>query len=343
MDSRLLSLKLSPLLAAAVLMVALSCPAQRPATNGWQPIIFSSPDHTEISSNLTLRSAQPSSSGIQSKLQLFQDASPVAAFANMPLPAGPAPMPSQMRRSQKSSGDIQQWEFMTPAEILGVAPDQILQTQRRDTNSDQGSLTPMERYLQGQSSFAQFRTNSPNNSFQQRNLWADGDQQTNNTSSSLFGGFGNMQSNVSSPFLGNAPSDNLFRNSSGNSDWSTVFGSPAPQPVSNPAQQQSDMGRFMRLLNPDSTPATASPDEMTSFKAQTALPDSDSTEPLASPLANSFAPLSSGISKPAGLTPLPTLTQQAGAQPVAPPAWAPQPPPWMSSTPQPFAIPQRKF
>jgi hypothetical protein len=345
MDSHCFSLKWLPLLVAAMLMV-FAVAAQPPATNGWQHIIFSSPDNTQISSNLTSVASQPSSSAFESKLQLFQDSSPVAAFATPPLSAAPAPMPTRMRRSQQSSEDNLPWEFMTPAEILGVASDQIFQTQKKDAQGNQGSLTPMERYLQGQSSFAQFRTNSAGNSFRGQNLWANGNDQTNNASTGLFSSaWGNMQSNVSSPFMGNTPADNWSGGPKGDSVWQKMFGTPASHAAFNPDQPQSDMSQFMQLLNPSSTPDTTAtaPEDTPSFKPQTAWPNSDSTAPLANPFGASVAPLSSGISQPAGLAPLPSLIRPAAVQPAAPPAWAPQPPPWLSSTPQPFAIPQRKF
>jgi len=318
--------------------------AQPPATNGWQHIIFSSPDDAQISSNLTSATSEPSYSAFESKLHLFQDSSPVAALANLPPPAVPAPMTSRTRRNEGSSEGNQPWEFMTPAEILGVAPGQILQ--KKGGQGDQGSLTPLEHYLQSQNAFAQYRTNSAGNSFRDRNLWANGNGQTTNVSPALFGGaWGDGQSNASNPFLGNSPANNWSGGLNGDSIWPKMFGTKSPQPAFSPGQPQSDMSQLMQLLNPNSTPATAetAQEETPSFKPQTGWQDSDSTAPLANPIGASVAPLTSGISKPAGLAPLPSLSQPDPIQPAAPPAWAPQPPPWLSSTPQPFAVPQRKF
>lgn len=346
MDSRPFSLKWPPLLLAAVVGVSSAVEARPPSTNGWQKIIFTSPDNTQISSNLNSVTGQSSSSTLENKLQLFQDSSPVAAFAT-PLPSGaPAPMPSQMRPFRKSSDNNLPWEFMTPAEILGVAPDQILPSTQRKAQDDQGSLTPMERFLQSQSPPARFRTNAAGNPFPNQNFWANGIDQTNLAAPDLFSsGWDNFQSNVSSPFLGNAPAHSWFGALNRESVWPKMLGSPAPQPTSIPDQPQPVMSQFMQLLNPGSTPVAAAttPAESPAFKPQTVLSDSDSTTPLANPIGASFAPLRSGISKPAGLAPLPSLTRPAAIQPAAPPAWAPQPPPWLSSTPQPFAVPQRKF
>jgi len=138
-------LKLSPLLFGAILAAASSVEAQRAATNAWQSIIFSSPSNSTNLSNprsVTTQSAPPSNLG-----NLFQDTSPVPAFNDL----GPAPVPSVGMRLKKSSDRNGNWVFMTPAEIMGVAPDQILQTQNGSAGADdqQGSLTPMERYLAG--------------------------------------------------------------------------------------------------------------------------------------------------------------------------------------------------
>jgi hypothetical protein len=53
--------------------------------------------------------------------------------------------------------------------------------------------------------------------------------------------------------------------------------------------------------------------------------------------------LNGGIGKPADLPALPSSMglSYTSSRPAA--AWAPQPPPWMSADPQPFAVPQRKF
>jgi hypothetical protein len=62
------------------------------------------------------------------------------------------------------------------------------------------------------------------------------------------------------------------------------------------------------------------------------------------PMGASYTPLSSGIAVPSGVAPLPGLLGPTNAAlPAFAPEWKPQPPPWMSSAPQPGVIPQRKF
>jgi len=333
------------------LMVVSSGKAQPPATNAWRSIVFSSPDNTQISSNLVSHPPQPPSSpSFQGRLRIFEDASPVAAFNNLPLPGGPAPVPGLVRR-QTSSEDSRGWEFMTPAEIMGVAPGQILQNQKGETSDGANSLTPLERLLEGQNPSVQ--GNSSSNLSLAQNVWADGGSQTNDALLALFSSsLGNLQSNISGPFTGSASANNPFAGPIEDSSWSQLLGLPSPSSSPNFAQQQQEqqqqqekINQFMQLINPGSTPATTATTvpNATSFTPQPSGSDSDSTEPLADPVGASFAPLSSDLSKPATWAPLPTITRQVSAQPVAPPAWVPQPPPWLSTTPQPFAIPQRKF
>ncbi len=346
MDFRLFNLKLSPLLAAAVLAVS-SAEAQSSVTNAWKPIVFSSPDNNEVSSNLTSPSTQPVPPA--NFKSLFQEASPVPSFDNFP--TGPAPMPSEGRRLKKSSDQRQDWVFMTPAEIMGITPEKSSNFSKQDADSQrQESLTPMERYLERQSQPT--RTNSyffsPADSASAQGFWGDGSDRTNGVSSDPIGSrFGIGRSTLLNQSLNAAPDENSFVGPNGDSGWSKLFGSPAPAPAPapNPAQQAS-MDQFRQLLDPNAAPITAATtrsDSTTSFKAQTVLSDADSTQPLVNPIGASFAPLSSGIGEPASLTPIPSITRQISVQPSATPTWAPQPAPWMSTAPQPFVVPQRKF
>jgi hypothetical protein len=346
MDLRLFHLRLSPLVAVAVLAVVSSVEAQQSATNAGQSIIFSSPGTNEISSNPTSLSTQPTPSA--DFRSLFQDASPVPSFNDFS--PGPAPIPREGRRPRKSSGQPQDWEFMTPAEIMGVAPDQSVQTQKRGMNDQRGSLTPMERYLEGQNPSAKMKANASDNLSPSQNFsGTENDPGSSDSFDLSNSGQDSLRpTKIFNPSASTAPDDNLFPSPSADSAWSKLFSAPAPapSPAPNAAQQQTEMDQFIQLLNPGSAPATAttaSPGGTALPQPQTSLLDSDSTQPLVNPVGASFAPLSSGIGKPSSLTPLPAITRQASAEPVASPAWAPQPAPWMSQTLQPFAVPQRKF
>jgi len=336
-----------PLLAFAVLAGRTSAEAQGSATNGWKPIIFSAPDNNEISSNLTPLSTQPTPPA--NFKSVFQDAAPVPSFNN--IPAGPAPRAGG--RLQKSSNERQDWIFMTPAEIMGVTPEKMFNVSQSDKDSQRkGSLTPMERYLERQNQPT--RTNSDffssDNSSSPQGFWGDGNNRTNGSSLNLTGSRpGELQSTIFNQPLIDEPNNNLVANPKGDSVWSKLLGSPAPTLTPDPdfTKQRADMDQFSQLLNPRSTPitaATAFSDRTTSFKPQTILSDSDSIQPLVNPVGATFAPLSSGFGEPTSLTPLPGITRPASLQPASPPAWAPQPAPWMTpQTPQPFTVPQRKF
>jgi hypothetical protein len=346
MDLRLFSLRWPPL-ALAVWAVVSAVEAQSTATNAWKPIIFSSPGNGETTSNLTSLSTQPVP---PANLQgLFQDTSPVPSFNDFM----PAPGPDAGRRPQKSANDRQDWVFMTPAEIMGVAPEQLTRTRKRDANGQPDNLSPMERYLQRQNPSARLKNNSPDHPLGSRNSWDADIGQTNgdnNDSSDLNnGGLDDPRSATAlNPSASGALDNNLLGAPNTDSPWSKAPGASASQWVPDSVQQKVDLeqAQFQQLLNPGAVPVTAAtslPDRTASLNAQTTVLGSDSTEPLVNPIGASFAPLSSGIGRPVGLAPLPGITRPASIEVITPPAWAPQPAPWTSQTPQPFAIPQRKF
>src|SRR5690348_5337754 len=137
MDIRLTHLKLSAFLALALLGMAPFVSAQPAATNAWKPIIFSSPAENEISSNPISPSTQPMlSMGPQG---LLQGPTPIASFRGF----RPAPAPNARGQIHKSAQDSEDWIFMTPAEIMGVSSDQILQKGKHKANGQREYLTPM--------------------------------------------------------------------------------------------------------------------------------------------------------------------------------------------------------
>jgi hypothetical protein len=232
---------------------------------------------------------------------------------------------------------------MTSAEILGVTtPEKILQTQERDAVGQPKNLTPIERYNERQQTKTA-RTNDwsfSKNPTPFQNSSGDRNNRTNNASfNPADSGLENPRSTIFSR-LNAAPNDDLFSSQNADSDRSKLFGSPAPNPA-----QQADMDQFRQLLEQGFLPATAatlSPGRTVLSQPQTS-PASGAAQPLVNPFGASFTPLSSEIGKPAGLQPLPGVTRQTSTQPAITPSWAPQPPPWMSQTSQPFVIPQRKF
>jgi hypothetical protein len=105
------------------------------------------------------------------------------------------------------------------------------------------------------------------------------------------------------------------------------------------------MERFRQLLGSSPSPALAatpsSNDKISSLLGLS--PDAKQGQPSLDPIGTLYGPLNSGIGRPADL---PTFSGTLGlnyksSRPAA--VWTPQPPPWMSADPQPFAVPQRKF
>ena len=332
-----------PFLAGAYLAVALSVEAQQPATNAGQSIIFSSPDNGVVSSNLALFPTK--SSPLSNSRDGFQNASPISTFDN-PSDA-PLPAPSEGQQLPRLLERRNDWIFMTPAEILGVTtPEKILKVQERDAAGRPKNLTPIERYNERQ----QAKNSGTNDSHYSRNSTPFGDfsgDRNNRTNAVSFNptdsGLKNLRPTIFNRSLNAAPNNNPFANPNDELGWSKLVGLPAQSPAPNPAQQ-ADMEQFKRLLEPGFSPAapTMLSPGGTTFQPQT-LSSSGSIQPLGNPVGASFTPLNSGIGKPSGLESLPGVTGQAATPSAMTPSWAPQPPPWMSQTPQPFVIPQRKF
>jgi len=332
------------LLAGAWMAVTLSIEAQQPALNAGQSIIFSSPDNGGSSSNLASLAAQSSSP--KNFQDNFQSASPVPTFDNPS--TTPPSVSGEEQRPRKRLERRKDWVLMTPAEILGVTtPEKILQTEERDAAGQPKNLTPLERYNERQQA-KNARTNDPyfsNHSMPPRNFGGDRNNNTNAISFNPAGnGLKNLRSTLFNNSLNAAPNSDLFADPGRSSVWSKSEDLPASLPALNPAQQ-ADMDQFRQLLEPGSPPTAATtfaPGGTTFFQSET--PSASSfTRPMANPAGASFTPLSSGIGKPAGLESLPGVTGQAGGQPAFTPSLAPQLPPWMSQTPQPFVVPQRKF
>jgi hypothetical protein len=327
-----------PLLAGALAVAALSVKAQQPATNAGQSIIFSSPDNGVASSNLTSFSIKSSSPNLRDS---FQNESPVPTFNNPSI--APPPAADEGQQLQRRLERRKDWVFMTPAEILGVTPpEKVLGIQERNAAGQPKNPTPIERYNERQQTKAA-GTNSwsfSENPTPFQNSSGDRNNRTNTASfNPADSGLKNSWSTIFSQ-LNAAPNDDLFASQNADLDRSKLPGSPAPNPA-----RQAGMDQFRQLLEPGFSPATVatlSPDRTAFSKPQTS-PAFGSPQPLVNPFGASFTPLSSGIEKPAGLQPLPGVTRQTSAQPVMTPSWAPQQPPWMLQTPQPFVIPQRKF
>jgi hypothetical protein len=257
-----------------------------------------------------------------------------------PLPAGaPVVSPAETLRMQDLLDRRKNWMLLTPAEILGATtPEKILGIQAHDAAGRPKNLTALERYNERQNQTPPANTNA--NAFP---TWNFSDKQPD-TLNFIAGGLGSSN-NLANPLLNPAPDNQTFDGQNGNNSWSKLFGSPSPSPVVT-LEQQTNMERFRQLLKPgsSSTAAAATP-SLSGIKIslpQTAL-SSGLGQSALTPVGALFTPLNSGVGKPAEMPKLPSIWSLSLTSPPSAAAWAPQPPPWLSPTPQPFVVPQRKF
>ena len=339
-------------LAAAVLVAVFSAQAQRSGLGPGQSILFSSPESDTVFSNMpSLSPKPPESLDFGGTLRAPQPFSFSGPPVDMPLlPGVPVVSPAEALQMQDLLDKRKNWMLLTPAEILGATtPEKILGIQEHDAAGRPKNLTALERYTERQNQTPQVNTNT--DAFP---TWNFSDKQPN-TSNSIPGGLGSPD-NMASSLLNPAPNNQIFAGKNGNNSWSKLFGSPSRSPVVT-MQQQTNMDLFRQLLKPGSS-ATATPTTPSSSTAapttsslsdiikislpQTAL-SSGFGQSVLTPVGASFTPLNSGIGKPAEMPKLPSIWSLSLTSPPSAAAWAPQQPPWLSLTPQPFTIPQRKF
>lgn len=350
MASRFTPVKWRLLVFGAAMAVVSPVRAQTAAGRG-EPILFSVPagdDGTTNTPSLTARSpVLPDFAGAARAPTVSFDAAPQTE--PLPAPSVPAVVsPAATEQMQKLLDERRNWTMLTPEEILGLpTPETILGLPERDATGQRTKQTVAERYFERQESQSDTYTNGY--------LTADSSAQWN-FSSSPSPQFGPVSLAPAKNGAGNTTVMEQFLNSGGNNNsgaaagqtpnagWPKLFSSPEPPPAPTP-EQLAAAAEFQKLLEPRSSPPAAQtlPDNAI-FSAAPAAPGPVLGQPLVNPMGASFTPLSSGISLPAGVPPLPGLFGQTkiSITPVAP-EWKPQLPPWMSSAPQPGVIPQPKF
>jgi hypothetical protein len=251
----------------------------------------------------------------------------------------PVVSPAEALRMQDLLDRRKNWMLLTPAEILGATtPEKIMGIQERDAAGRPKNLTALERYTERRNQTRPVDTNT--NAFP---TWIFSDKQPD-ALNSIPGGLGSPN-NLAGSLLNPAPDNQTLAGQNGNNNWSKLFDSPPP-PVVTPAQQ-TDMEQFRQLLRPgsSSTAAAATPSLLSGIKIslpQTAL-SSGLGQSALTPVGASFTPLNNGIGKPAEMPKLPSIWSLSLTSSPSAAAWAPQPPPWLSPTPQSFVFPQRKF
>jgi hypothetical protein len=340
MDFRHDRLKLTLLVFMVVAMV-LSAGAQQAS----QPVIFSSSQKGDDTPSTPSLSPQGPKS--PDDLDTFQappsdfNFNPQSGSETMP----PAPSAGN-QRLQKILEERRNWALMTPAEIFGVTtPEQILGIQKRDAAGQVMQPTQMERWLARQNQPSAAATNGWQNGVAPASWNFSGNQEAGR-----FNPDDARQENARqflNGFLNATPDNNgVSGEPNAKMDWLQSSGA-TPPPKINP-QQEADMESFKQLLEPAPHAATATPSSGSAGKflpAQTTTLNSLLDQPAVNPIGRSFTPLTSGIGMPQGVAQLPGITGQNNniQQPPTTPSWTPQPAPWLSQGPQPFAVPQRKF
>jgi hypothetical protein len=322
--------------------MALSAVAQESG----QEIIFSSPktDGAQVVAP-SLTPQNPQLSGLPSSLL-----APVPAFPSRPsdaLPPPPMNMSGQQRLKQLQE-ERRNWTLMTPAEIFGVTTtEKLLQPPERDAFGREKKTTQLERYLARESQaragvtngWRSDRANSPWNSSRDDDAspfahWRDG---TADTAQNL-NRFLDSQQNRNSPANRNGPA-----NQNGQIVSSAFDEFARKKEDLEKLEKTASMERFRQMLNPSYASEQPSPNSRY-FPVSKPVVDPNLTQPeyVPNPAGASFKPLTSDIGRPVGLTPLPGVVTPR-LQPVITPSWKPQPPPWLSQSPQPTAFPQLRY
>jgi hypothetical protein len=325
------------LLVVATSAMVLSAAAQQFG----QSIVFSSPQNDDA------QSVTPSLTPPNSPLLLLPSTmqAPVSPFSyDVPDNLLPPPPPnvSEQQRMKKLLDDRKNWTLMTPEEIFGTTKENPFQPTERDAFGNKKNETQLESYLDRQKQSPDGRTNDWQNDRADSPWDLTHDQDRANPFDSRRNDTTDSPQSLNRFFSSQRNSD-VPANQNGIVSWDS-FSTPPPQASVKPnLEQLAAMARFRQLLEPSPAPAEPSPNSRF-FPVSKPVVDPNFTQPdfVPNPAGASFTPLSSGMGRPAGLTPLPGITTHLSS-PAAVPAWAPQPPPWVSQGPQPFAAPQWKF
>jgi hypothetical protein len=309
-----------------------------------QSIIFSSPPTSDLQQAAT--SLAPDNSQPDSLPDTIQ--APVSLFnlnqtdERLPLPASPG-ISLQQQRMQKLLADRKNWSLMTPGEILGLTTtEKMLQPPERDALGREKNPTQLERYLERE---GQLR-NGPTNGWNIDRAGQPWNFARNPDSANPLDSGRNSRADAPrglNLLLNGQQNRDATADQRGNSSWD-VFSQPLPQAAAKTdLEQQATMERFRQLLNPSPVETAQPSPDGKFFPVSRPAVDPFFTQPdfVPNPAGTSFTPLSSGIARPAGLTPLPG-TVTSFLPPVAAPSWKPQPPPWLLQGPQPFVMPKQK-
>ena len=329
-----------PLLMLVVSALALSAGAQ----SAGRAIIFSTPQTDAEQPGKSPLGPVNSQPGIlpgtlQAPAQLF-DFNPPSDLP--PLPASPG-ISAQQQRMQRLLNDRKNWILMTPEEILGsTTTEKMLQPPERDALGREKNPTPLERFLQRESQARNGLTNGWHND-RAGSPWNLARDQDNAKPLDSGRSSSAVAARNLSQVLSGLRNREAAADQNGNSGWDAFSQTPPQATTKLDVEQLAAMERFRQLLNPSPVEA-AQPSADSRFVSTPKLAvDPFLIQPdfVPNPAGASFTPLSSGIARPEGLTPLPGEVTSF-LPPVAAPSWKPQPPPWLLQGPQPFVIPKQK-
>ncbi|HEY1786879.1 MAG TPA: hypothetical protein VGJ73_01925 [Verrucomicrobiae bacterium] len=325
------------LLVAAATGMALFVPVQTIAQQG-QPILFSTPDSGEASTNVPSLTPQPP------ELPAGINADSDSSFYQPPvpnvMPQQPLPSPRDIANMQKQLDDKENWALLTPAEILGVpTPEKMMGLPERGANGLTGNETAAERFIERQQIV-------PTNGMVNLTQWGlpVGDSNSAATTVAIFGSVEPTANSFFSQILGTMQPGQIQNPNTPNPVFG--FGSPPPVVTTTPTPEQiAENEAFQKLIAPHSAPPSGGtwsgeypPRSQSGVAPLFATPQAT---PQTYPIGESFTPLTNGIHIPEGTRPLPGLFQTEKTPAVS--EWKPQMPPWMSSAPQPGEIPQSKI
>lgn len=338
------------LTAGVAVAVAYAAEAQHAGRRPGQSILFSSADGDDVSSNMP--SLTPKPPGLLDFANAVQSPALKSGAESEPLPEPQAPVisPAQAQRMQRLLDERKNWALLTPEQILGLpTQDKILGIPDRDALGQPKNATVMEQYNERQKQARARANNDYYGAADSAPRWGGAGSQDLQLNPGIWPSTGGRPGNLA---LMNQAFDGTQDNpaapvQASKSGWSKPFSLPTASPGPT-SEQKAALQQFQQLLQPRSlpgdsakTPALGAP----IFSASSTAPSPPSGQQFpAIPVGASFTPLSSGIGLPTGVAPLPGLLGQNNTAPaLLTPEWKPQPPPWLSSGPQPGAIPQRKF
>jgi len=330
------------LVLAIPMAAAITVRAQGAAPGSGQAIIFSAPEDQAISNRPSLSPQPPESARLQNVFEVPPTFNLNRLPGSGPLPSlGPKVSSGMTARAQELLDRRNNWELLTPAEILGAAtPEKILGITERDAFGQEKNASALERYNERQQAMS-VRTNA-----------------TDLPPDWSLSGDDNLRSNLiySGSFNPVDPANPLFKSREAgqprggqkedeNNSWSRLFGQPPPPAPAPDAESQMNMNRFRQLLNPGSS-SIAAGTTPSSGGIKTSLPQTllgSGLDQASTPRAGaSYAPLK-GVGRAPELPRLPGAWNLNYTSPPPAAVWSPQAAPWLSTEPQPLAVPQRKF